>query len=190
MFNLFIEGYVIAKFKKRFEKTITGKLPNQIYITKASGMANRAIWEFYSGEGIEEIGQYDLEIIFRLKDINNKVNPATSLFYCIDWNVEINGRKLYDHEFEYNNDYWNTKLNGIKIMYHEKDDSQKDNWTAKIPTDKEEQYKELREDDVGIKRHKIKNNIISYEYYKYFRPLLIFNEYKLKEDFSFIDSFG
>ena len=57
-----------AGFKKQSSssKIKESTLPNELLITNASGTANRAIWEFYRGDGIEAIGQYNLQIIFRL----------------------------------------------------------------------------------------------------------------------------
>ena len=45
-------------------KDISSILPNEILITDASGVGNHVVWEFYRGEGIQDVGQYNLEIIF------------------------------------------------------------------------------------------------------------------------------
>jgi hypothetical protein len=47
-------------------KDISSILPNEILITDASGVGNHVVWEFYRGEGIQDVGQYNLEIIFRI----------------------------------------------------------------------------------------------------------------------------
>jgi hypothetical protein len=63
-------GVIGAGFRKGFSssKIKESNLPNELLIANASGTANRAIWEFYRGDGIEAIRQYNLEIIFRLKN--------------------------------------------------------------------------------------------------------------------------
>ena len=48
----------------------------------------------FRGDGIEDVGQYDLEIIFRVKkDMVEKIDEK-KLRYCIDWNLEINGKNI------------------------------------------------------------------------------------------------
>jgi hypothetical protein len=114
-------------FRKQFSssKIKESKLPNQLLIANASGTANRAIWEFYRGDGIEAIGQYNLEIIFRLRRQENKPPYGKYCCYCVDWNVEVNRRKLLDHKAELENDKWNVKFNGRKLMYPAKDEEKK-----------------------------------------------------------------
>ena len=36
--------------------------------------------------------------------------------YCVDWNVEVNGRKLLDHKVERENAMWNVTINGRTLM--------------------------------------------------------------------------
>jgi hypothetical protein len=106
-----------AGFRKQFlsSKVKESTLPNELLIANASGTANRAIWEFYRGDGIEAIGQYNLQIIFRLRGSP----PYKKRFcYCVDWNVEVNGRKLMDHTIERENNKWNVEVNGRKLMAH------------------------------------------------------------------------
>ena len=93
-------------------RTTESSYPYEVLIANASGTANRAIWEFYRGESIGAIGQYNLQIKFRIKNplIYNKI------CYCIDWNVEVNGRRLRDHEIELANNKWNIELNGRRVM--------------------------------------------------------------------------
>ena len=98
-------------------------LPNELLIANASGTANRAIWEFYRGDGIEAIGQYNLQIIFRLKNkppSDEKKYDEKICCYCVDWNVEVNRRKLWDHKAELENGKWNVTVNGRRLMYNEK----------------------------------------------------------------------
>ena len=63
-------------------------------IANARGTQTGAILEFYRGDGIEAIGQYNLKIIFRLRG-SPQYNKR--FCYCADWNVEANGRKLMTH---------------------------------------------------------------------------------------------
>jgi hypothetical protein len=112
-----ITGGIDARVRKQFlsSKIKESTLPNELLIANASGTANRAIWEFYRGDGIEAIGQYNLEIIFRLPDCP----PYGEKFcYCVDWNIEVNGRKLLDHKVELENKRWNASFNCKKLMHH------------------------------------------------------------------------
>jgi hypothetical protein len=114
-----------AGFRKQFSssKIKESTLPNELLIANASGTANRAIWEFYQGDGIEAIGQYNLQIIFRLR---SQPPYREECSYCVDWNIEVNRRKLLDHKAELENSRWNVKFNGRRFMYYEKsEDEQK-----------------------------------------------------------------
>ena len=93
-------------------QTTESSYPYEVLVVNASGTANRAIWEFYRGESIGAIGQYNLQIRFRIK--NSLVYDKRC--YCIDWNVEVNGRRLRDHEIELANTKWNIEFNGRKVM--------------------------------------------------------------------------
>lgn len=125
-------GSRIARFGARFgagfrKQSLSSKikestLPNELLIANASGTANRAIWEFYQGDGIEAIGQYNLQIIFRLR---GQPHYKKECCYCVDWNVEVNRRKLWDHKAERENSKWNVKFNGRRLMYNESNDEQK-----------------------------------------------------------------
>lgn len=96
------------------------KLDKRILIANASGVANRAIWEFYRDkEAREAIGQYNLEIIFRIpKPDKDTTKEDQNGKYYVDWNVEVNGRRLRDHESELNNRYWNKIVRGRKARDH------------------------------------------------------------------------
>jgi hypothetical protein len=120
-----IFGSIGARFRKQFSssKIKESTLPNELLIANASGTANRAIWEFYRGDGVEAIGQYNLEIIFRLRDYRPDCPPYFPLYkkkfcYCVDWNIEVNGRKLWDHKVERENKRWNVVFNCKKLMDH------------------------------------------------------------------------
>ena len=108
-----------AGFRKQFSssKIKESTLPNELLIANASGTANRAIWEFYQGDGIEAIGQYNLQIIFRLR---SEPPYGKECSYCVDWNIEVNRRKLWDHKAELENSKWNVTFNGRRLMYHER----------------------------------------------------------------------
>jgi hypothetical protein len=97
-------------------KETTREYDEVIQVANASGVANRAIWEFYRGPGLRAIGQYDLEIIFRIPDYSKIKDERRS--YCIDWNVEVNGRRLVDHRPELNTHYWNVTYDGRPVMLH------------------------------------------------------------------------
>jgi hypothetical protein len=114
--GFFIKPFISLSGKKEITKaqTTEASFAYEILVANASGTANRAIWEFYRGESVTAIGQYNLKIRFRIKDpaIYDKGS------YCIDWNVEVNGRKLRDHQIELANNYWNLEFNGRKVMDH------------------------------------------------------------------------
>jgi hypothetical protein len=106
------------------------ELDKNIKIANASGVGNIANWEFYHKQGAEAVGQYNLEIIFRtLLDIRSI--KTRKVYYCVDWNIEINGKKLVDHPVDFHNQKWNTKLNKRPLMCHI-DSKEKDNewWNA------------------------------------------------------------
>jgi len=110
-----ITGGIGARFRKQFlsSKIKESTLPNELLIANASGTANRAIWEFYRGDGIEAIGQYNLEIIFRLQ---GRPPYKERFCYCVDWNIEVNGRKLWDHKVEQENKRLNVLFNCKRLM--------------------------------------------------------------------------
>jgi len=110
-------------------KKITATLPNEVLITNASGAGIHATWEFYRGEGVQEVGQYDLEIIFRIYDFNAEKILGKG-HYCIDWNIEVNGRKLIDHDYDCENAFWNIEVNGRKLMDHTDDNKVK--WNIEV----------------------------------------------------------
>jgi hypothetical protein len=141
-------GVIGAGFRKGFSssKIKESKLPNELLIANASGTANRAIWEFYRGDGIEAIGQYNLEIIFRLRGEDDKPPYGKYCCYSVDWNVEVNRRKLWDHKAELENDKWNVKFNGRKLMYHAKSEEEKVFLTMQNDEiEKQEKVKKKRE---------------------------------------------
>jgi hypothetical protein len=90
-------------------------------IANASGTGNRAIWEFYQEEeGMAAIGQFDLKIFFRIPTKDIPPWPADGVIrhlYCIDWNVEINRKRLVDHTIDFEGN-WNMKVNGRHLMDH------------------------------------------------------------------------
>jgi len=100
----------LFNFFKRssISKKVTTTFPNEILITNASGCGNHAIWEFYRGEGIQDVGQYNLEIIFRIPCSIDKIKFGKGS-YCVNWNIEVNGMKLMDHTDDMEQkDKWNT----------------------------------------------------------------------------------
>jgi hypothetical protein len=115
------------------------ELEKEIIISNASGVASRAIWEFYQGQGIAAIGQYNLEIIFRIPRYRKEYANE----YCIDWNVEVNGRKLLDHEDELQNEYWNVNVDDRKLMAHETDGGKMNHSILGIEDDKLKSKKEM-----------------------------------------------
>ena len=68
---------------------------------------------------VQTIGQYNLQIIFRLK--NKPRCDEKKCWYCVDWNVEVNRRELWDHKAELGNNRWNVIFNGRKLMDIAKD---------------------------------------------------------------------
>lgn len=92
-------------------------LPYHMITANASGTGSRAMWEFYRGNGYSAIGQYDLKIFFRIpnKDFSFSNKKVIKNLYCVDWNVEINGRRLIDHSIDFNGN-WNMKVNDRKLM--------------------------------------------------------------------------
>jgi hypothetical protein len=116
---------VIAKifgggsYWKSLQEKMNYKLPYHVVTANASGTGNRAIWEFYQERGMAAVGQFDLKIYFRIPEtdlpqdwVNNEVFKR---YYCIDWNVEINRKRLVDHSIDFNGK-WNIKVNGRHLM--------------------------------------------------------------------------
>jgi hypothetical protein len=136
-------------FRRQFSssKIKESTLPNELLIANASGTANRAIWEFYRGDGIQAIGQYNLQIIFRLK--NKPRCDEKKCCYCVDWNVEVNRRKLWDHKAELENSRWNVIFNGRQLMDFAKDKEEKvfrtmQNYTIENEEKDEKKQKQYR----------------------------------------------
>jgi len=133
-----IDANLSAKKTKKvlLSESTTYELDKNIQIANASGVGNIANWEFYHKQGAEAVGQYNLEIIFRtLVDIGSI--KTREVYYCVDWNVEINGKKLVDHNIDLYNQKWNTVLNGRRLMYHI-NSKEKDNgwWNADFEKEK------------------------------------------------------
>jgi len=109
-----------GKYDKSSNESIDYTLPYNVVIANASGTGNRAMWEFYQEEGMAAIGQFDLKIYFRIpkKDIPRPwpQNGVIRDLYCIDWNVEINRKRLVDHTIDFKGGNWNMKVNGRHLM--------------------------------------------------------------------------
>lgn len=118
--------------KSSVEKTIY-EYPYWIQIANASGVGNLANWEFYQGKpmeakGGEPTGQYNLEIVLRIRKRKQLGDLKEGIgSYCIDWNVEVNGRKLVDHKIDLNNKRWDVKINGRNLMYTANEED-RDQW--------------------------------------------------------------
>jgi hypothetical protein len=50
--------------------------------------------------------------------------------------VEVNGRKLVDHEVELENKKWNIEINGKRLMDHAENENKKEVWTLELENDK------------------------------------------------------
>jgi hypothetical protein len=197
-----------AGISKSSQKIITGTLPNQLHITKASGMGDHVIWEFYRGDGIEDVGQYDLEIIFRIKhnsnegitsgdvkgkDIDSGDNEIMQeeLRYCIDWNIEINGKEIYDHNYDKhtkNIEFGKITVNGLTIFdphhrFKTPNKSFADGLNLMLKQGlKPEEKKEIEKKLKGFfkKQRKIKNENV-----KFLRPLVLVDTPSMSEPYSF-----
>jgi hypothetical protein len=94
-------------------------LPYHVIIANASGTGTRAIWESYQQEqGMAAIGQFDLKIFFRVPKKDIEPWPANGVIrdlYCVDWNLEINRKRLVDHNIDFEGN-WNMKVNGRHLM--------------------------------------------------------------------------
>lgn len=148
-FNLFKSSSVSRK--------ITSTLPNEILITNASGSGTHAIWEFHRGEGIQDVGQYNLEIIFRIPLCSDKIQPGNKVqpgkgSYCINWNIQINERKLIDHEYDIKNEKWNIKVNGMKLMDHTDNPKQEVKWNTQIKEFDDIMHREYKDWDLTLLR--------------------------------------
>ena len=106
-------------FGKKLKKSKDYARPYHVIVANASGTGNRALWEFYQEEGMAAIGCFDLKIYFRIlkKDLppNWEKYDIIRDRYCIDWNVEVNGRRLRDHDIDFYSD-WDIKVNGRCLM--------------------------------------------------------------------------
>jgi hypothetical protein len=109
---------------KRVEETRDYSLPYHVVIANASGTGNRAMWEFYQKEGMAAIGQFDLEIYFRIRSqdflrlLHKKHRPSNAVIrdlYCVDWNVEVNSERLVDHNIDKKSSF-DMKVNGRLLM--------------------------------------------------------------------------
>ncbi len=151
--QLGLNSFINFLRKSSASKKITSTLPNEILITNASGCGNHAIWEFYKGEGIRDVGQYNLEIIFRLPNSLN-FDKCVEFPYYIDWNIEINGRTLIDHDDDLN-DPSNESVpgtHGRKVMFNEgfKEGNNKEK-NKSTQNNKKKSYKERYGDDHSLK---------------------------------------
>src|SRR4051794_16142709 len=85
------------------------------------------MWEFYQDEGMAAIGQFDLKIYFRIPKMFPW--PASGIIkdkYCIDWNLEVNHKRLVDHDIDFWGK-WNMIVNERRLMdrYEGNDDGKK-----------------------------------------------------------------
>lgn len=106
-------GFKYGRYREELRKYI---LPYHVTIANASGTGSRAMWEFYQEEGMAAIGQFDLKIYFRIPKISStSPNGIIKHRYCIDWNVEVNYKRLVDHDIDRRAN-WNMKVNGKLLM--------------------------------------------------------------------------
>jgi hypothetical protein len=104
------------KFGRYYEDLRKYILPYHVTIANASGTGSRAMWEFYQEEGMAAIGQFDLKIYFRIPEIPlTSSNNIIRHIYCVDWNVEVNRKRLVDHEID-SSANWNMQVNGRHLM--------------------------------------------------------------------------
>jgi hypothetical protein len=72
---------------------------------------------------VAAIGQYELKIFFRIPTKDHpQLNKNSDIrdLYRIDWNVEINGKRLVDHTLDIEGN-WNMKVNWRRLMDSEGD---------------------------------------------------------------------
>lgn len=107
-------GFKYGRYREELRKYI---LPYHVTIANASGTGSRAMWEFYQEEGMAAIGQFDLKVYFRIpKKSRGPPNSIIKHKYCIDWNVEVNQKRLVDHNIDLKEANWNMKVNGKDLM--------------------------------------------------------------------------
>jgi len=107
-----------AGLDKNFSDESDWKLPYHVTVANASGTGNRAMWEFYQEKGMAAMGQFDLKIFFRIpsKDLPAwEDDDILKHLYFVDWNVEVNGKRLIDHKIDFEGN-WNMKVNGRRLM--------------------------------------------------------------------------
>jgi hypothetical protein len=119
------------------------------------------------------IGQFDLKIYFRIPRISSSSsNYIIKNKYCIDWNIEVNQRRLIDHNIDSISN-WNMKVNGKRLM--DKEEMRINNpktpdeeecyqyWNVPLPYDSSKPNEEVDDkltDDQKKEREKCKKAIL------------------------------
>jgi hypothetical protein len=200
---------VYGHIQQTFCATLTNSVPYHVIVANASGTGNRGVWEFYQEEGSAAIGQFDLKIFFRITNKNLPDWPENDWpenatirdLYCVDWNLEVNQKKLVDHKIDLAGN-WNMKVNGRPLMdkQEEKSDNKKmpdkdgfyQYWNVPLPYDPTDFKIELDESKLyegqKNKRQKRKDEIFSImieeepkaERNRLLRPLYLVNKPKEK----------
>jgi hypothetical protein len=121
------------KWGKSYEELRKYILPYHATVANASGTGNRAMWEFYQEEGMAAIGQFDLKIYLRIPRVSYwPQNGIIKHKYCIDWNLEVNHKRLVDHDIDLDRK-WNMIVNGKPLMDRKEGNDNKNNEKWNVP---------------------------------------------------------
>ncbi len=84
-----------VKFKKQHddETLATYSYPKQILVSRATGAGHDATWEFKQGEGAGWKGQYDLNIVFKIRKPFEDIKSGNYRYYVI-FDVYINNNHI------------------------------------------------------------------------------------------------
>jgi hypothetical protein len=115
-FNGIVSATVQGAYSKKnlLVEKATYEYDEEVQIINASGVGSLANWEFYQCKGTKPVGQYNLQIFFRVPLRPEEVKEGKRT-YCIDWNVEVNTRKVIDHDWDLNNKEWNVEIDGQRL---------------------------------------------------------------------------
>ncbi len=92
-----LKGNVGIAGKKSSEEIKTYSYPNTIQIVKSSGVGNNTNWEFKQGKGTGHKGEYELNILFRIRKQIDDI-PEKDGTYFVRPKVKVNNIEMKDKD--------------------------------------------------------------------------------------------
>jgi hypothetical protein len=92
-----LKGKAGIEGEKSSEEVKTYTYPNSIQISKGSGVGNHVNWEFKQGKGANQKGEYEMNILFRIRKPLNEI-PEKEGTYVVRPKVKVNNVEIKDEK--------------------------------------------------------------------------------------------